>query len=71
MWPTPAYILSDNKKNKSELKQNIDTLNKNLLNEKNKLKIVMKQLNEEREQWSIQKKFYENQINILSKLSLH
>ena len=71
MWSGPAYILSDNKKNKSELKQNIDILNTELLNEKNKLKIVMKQLNEEREQWSIQKKFYENQINILSKLSLH
>ena len=71
MWPAPAYILSDNKKNKSELKEKIDSLHTKLLNEKNKLKIVMKQLNEEREQWSIQKKFYENQINILSKLSLH
>ena len=71
MWPAPAYIISDNKKNKSELKQNIDTLNTKLINEKNKLKIAIKKFNYEREQWSIQKKIYENQINILSKLSLN
>ena len=70
MWPAPAYIQSDNKKNKNELQQNINTLNAKLLYEKQKMKIIMKQWNEEREQWSTQKKFYENQINLLNKLSL-
>ena len=75
MWPAPAYIQFD--KNKNELKQNIDTLRTKLLDEKIKMKLIMKQWNEERkqwnderEQWSIQKKFYENQISLLSKLSL-
>ena len=72
MWPAPAYIQSDNdkqcnKKNKNELQQNINLLNAKLLNEKNRVKIIMKQWNEEREQWSIQKKFFENQINLLTR----
>lgn len=72
MWPAPAYINSDNEKNKNkfELQQYINKLNEKLLYEKNKNKLIIKQLNEEREQWCIQKKFYENQINLLNRLSL-
>ncbi len=74
MWPAPAYINSDNDKNKNknklELQQYINKLNEKLRYEKNKNKFIIKQLNEERELWSTQKEYYENQINLLNRLSL-
>ena len=70
MWPAPAYINSDNNKNKLELQQYINKLNEKLLYEKNKNKIIIKQLNEEREHWSILKNYYEKQIYLLNRLSL-
>ena len=72
MWPAPAYINSDNDKNKNklELQQYINKLNEKLRYEKNKNKFSIKQLNEERELWSTQKEYYENQINLLNRLSL-
>ena len=72
MWPAPAYINSDNDKNKNklELQQYINKLNEKLRYEKNKNKFIIKQLNEERELWATQKEYYENQINLLNRLSL-
>lgn len=70
MWHAPAYINSDNNKNKLELQQYINKLNEKLLYEKNKNKIIIKQLNEEREHWSILKNYYEKQIYLLNRLSL-
>lgn len=74
MWSAPGFYNQFDKdiqsRNKYELQQNINILNLEILNEKNKNKQLIKQLEKERGQWSIQKKFYENQIDLLSRLSL-
>ena len=67
MWSAPGCYNQFDKdrqsRNKYELQQNINILNLEILNEKNKNKQLIKQLEKEREKWSIQKKFYENQFN--------